>query len=493
MASRSRGPDVSNAYDRVRYPSQVYAQTHPAAMGAVATLHGHRPPPFGASRVLEIGCGEGLNLINMAVVAPGAEFVGVDLADTAIAAARETAARCGAGNVAFHALDLADIGGAFGDFDTIVAHGVYAWTPDPVRTALMRVIVERLTPDGLAFVSFNALPGARFRQAVRDMLLTVTEAAGGLTEKLDLARAFLAEQIEAWSDTEADEAALKSTAKGMLRKAPEVLCHDELAPDYAPELLNQVAARAQRFGLVYLCDAEPNLSAEAFFPTEPFAALHARSGGDWARFEQLADFRNLRPFRNAIFARDRKTDRLPKASRLRGLWAAADLRVEKADPARPDGALFVSSFGTKLRTNNPELVSLLTRLAEAFPVALPLDAAPELDALADHLYRLFVTQVVPLTTAPQPLVARAGARPVASPLARVLAARGEARLASLRHTMVEIEEPAVLELVPLMDGTRERPDLAEALGRQSGIPADEAARRLDEALARLARLGLMAA
>ena len=45
--------------------------------------------------------------------------------------------QCGAANAAFHALDLSDIGARFGDFDYIIAHGVYAWTPDPVRTALM--------------------------------------------------------------------------------------------------------------------------------------------------------------------------------------------------------------------------------------------------------------------------------------------------------------------------------------------------------------------
>ena len=140
---------MANLYDRVRYPPGVYVQTHPALIGALATLHGRKVAPFGASRVLEIGCGEGLNLINMALGAPGAEFVGVDLADTAIAAARQMAARTGVANVRFRALDLAAIDEAFGQFDTIVAHGVYAWTPEPVRTALMRVMSERLSPDGL--------------------------------------------------------------------------------------------------------------------------------------------------------------------------------------------------------------------------------------------------------------------------------------------------------------------------------------------------------
>ncbi len=58
--------------------------------------------------------------------------------------------------------------------------------------------------------------------------------------------------------------------------------------------------------------------------------------------------------------------------------------------------------------------------------------------------------------------------------------------------MAQIAEPAALTIVSLMDGTRTRGELADALGRLSGALPDEAARRLDEALAGFARLGLMA-
>jgi len=236
---------------------------------------------------------------------------------------------------------------------------------------------------------------------------------------------------------------------------------------------------------------EPNVSAEAFFPTEPFASLRARSGGDWGRFEQLADFRNLRPFRNAIFARGGAPDPRREAARLRGLWASADLRIENADPNAPEGALFVSSGGAKLRTNNPALAGLLTRLSETFPLALPLDAALELDALADHLYQLFVTHVVRLATVPQPFVDRPGDRPKANALARVQAGRGEMQLATLRHAMIRIDEPRMLAFVPLIDGSRTRVELVQEFARLFAIAQNEAEWRLDESLAELGRRGLM--
>ncbi len=133
----------------------------------------------------------------------------------------------------------------------------------------------------------------------------------------------------------------------------------------------------------------------------------------------------------------------------------------------------------------------LTRLAEAFPLALPLDAEPELDALADRLYQLFVTQVVRLSTAPQPFVARPSDRPKANALARVQAGRGETQLATLRHAMIRIDEPRMLAFVPLMDGSRTRAELVQEFGRLFAVAPDEAEWRLDESLAELGRRGLM--
>ena len=55
---------MANAFDLVRYPNIPYARTHPAALGVFAALFGRPFAPFSACRVLEIGCSEGVNLLN---------------------------------------------------------------------------------------------------------------------------------------------------------------------------------------------------------------------------------------------------------------------------------------------------------------------------------------------------------------------------------------------------------------------------------------------
>ncbi len=480
-----------NAYDRVRYPSLTFGVIHPTAIGVFAALFGRRCRPFAASRVLEIGCGEGVNLINMALGAPRAEFVGVDLSGQSIARARMTAERCGCANVSFHDLDLVDVDASFGSFDTILAHGVYAWVPQAVRQAVFRVIGERLSHEGLAVVSYNVLPGSRLRQAIRDMLVYATNDVDDPETKLERARSFIAQQIEAWSDSEADERAIKSEARRLFDHQPEILFHDELGEHYAPQMLTDVVGAARQSGLEYLCDAQPGLSQEALFPSDDLAAMHERAGGDWVRFEQLADFRTLRRFRYSVFCRPGEVSRRREAARLRGLWAWSDLTVVQADPEAEDGAAF-EAHGIRLRTNDPTLAEFLLGLARAFPLAISLDPASEVPSLADRVIHLWTRLAIEIRTAPPPLVAAPGERPKVNALARVQAANGDALLASLRHSMLQVDDPSVRALVPLIDGTRTRSELAGEIAKRRTVPVADGSTELDGMLAEFTRAGLMA-
>jgi hypothetical protein len=284
---------------------------------------------------------------------------------------------------------------------------------------------------------------------------------------------------------------MKSEARRILDRAPEVLFHDELADDYAPQLLSDVVAAAAQCGLTYLCDAQPNLSGEVLFPSDAFSPMRERAGGDWARLEQLADFRNVRAFRYSIFCRggaDRKRD----SARLRGLWASGELTVVEADPTTPEGAVFEAGPNVKVRTHDPKLAEFLSTLAAAFPLGLPLEAASETPVLADHVFRLFTTQIIELAAAPWPLAAFPGERPKASALARLQAEGGESVLPTLRQHAIRIEDASVRALIPLIDGTRTREELALEFAGRDDAPADAAPARLEEILAKLAKAGLMA-
>ena len=481
---------MTNLYDRVHYPGSPYLHTHPASLGVFAALAGLPFAPFERCRMLEIGCGDGVNLIAMAIGAPEARFVGVDLAEAPIRQARSDAAACGLANAEFHAIDLRNLDATFGEFDYIVAHGVLAWVPDFVREALFRVIGDRLRPGGLAMVSYNTLPAARFRQALRDMLLFETREADTPEAKLRIAYAFLERMAADWSETESDERTLSGEARRILGHAPSILFHDEMGDVFAPQLISDVAALAQAHGLNYLADARAQPNMALAVPSEEQAALLASVGGDVVRFEQQIDFLRLRRFRNSIFVKGQGAALRAGPERLAGLWACCELRRGAPDPAAPELAAFEMGEKIRLTTNDPRLAALLTRFADAFPLALPLDEAAGDPALAEHVFRLFFNEVARVTTAPLARVGAAGPRPIASPLARLQAARGETEVVVALHRLLHVAYDKVSSLIPLLDGTRDRSQLAADWAAAAGFSEAETLAELDGTLPQLARAAL---
>ncbi len=482
---------MTNAYDLIRYPSLPFWRTHPAGLGALAALYGKPFTPLDRARVLEIGCGEGVNLLNIALWAPIAECVGVDLAQAPIAIAEASAEAMGLANVRFHVQDILDMDDRLGAFDYVIAHGVYAWVPDVVREKLMRVVGRLLSPNGLAFISYNAYPGSHLRLVLRDLLLDATRGLVEPDEKLRVSWAVLEQQIATWSEAEPSQAAMIAAAREMLDRSPEELFHDELSEFFAPQYLTDVVAAARAAGLDYLCDAHPPLNEEAFFPSERHAPARERARGDWVRFEQLTDFDTMRRFRNSVFCHGGGADRRRAPERLRGLQAGGRLEPIEAPSDTPDAFAFrVGQAGT-MTTNNPDLAKLIGEIGAASPSLVALDRAAEDPELAASVLRLFCRKCIALSVAPAPVAATPGVRPRASPLARLQAQRGDKLLTTLHQSCVNIEDEVVRDVIALLDGSRTRDDLAGELGRRLGLPAEDVSERLSQMLSTMAKAALL--
>jgi tRNA G46 methylase TrmB len=98
-------------YDSVEYPGHPYEYTHPDRLATVARLYGMEPAPLSRCRVLEIGCGDGANLIPVAYQWPESEFVGLDLSGAAISRGRAVLADAGLRNVTLQQCDIMDVDG----------------------------------------------------------------------------------------------------------------------------------------------------------------------------------------------------------------------------------------------------------------------------------------------------------------------------------------------------------------------------------------------
>ena len=123
----------------------------------------------GGISVLEIGCGEGGNLLPFAQA--GCSVLGVDLAEGKIRAAEQFFAEEGTPG-RFLASDIFEVKEMEGQFDLIICHDVIEHIMD--KEEFMRRVRRYLAPDGLAFFAFPAwqMPFGGHQQNCRSRVLS---------------------------------------------------------------------------------------------------------------------------------------------------------------------------------------------------------------------------------------------------------------------------------------------------------------------------------
>lgn len=481
---------MSNAYDEKEYPYAVRSSTHPALLGALSQLMGRTPAPFRSCRVLEIGAGDGVNLASMAAAAPHSQFVGLDLSERAVDRGKALIAEAGLDNVRLECLDLRDMEAPPQSFDYIIAHGVYAWTSEDVRESIMALCGRLLSRRGVAMISYNALPGCRLRQAVRDLLRSATAGLDEPEQKLMAARDAASFYIEHWPKNEALPAALAAEARDLLERPDGLIFHDELGDVYEPQLVSHVVAKSRAHGLDYLCDGDLSLVAGALWDDDMWTRCLPRSGGDFVAFEQVRDFIETRYFRRSLFCRaGAPLERRFAPERLVGLYLEGPLEAFDGESVAEGEYAFKTVRGGEISTRDPAFAAAMRRLGEAFPTALPIAELAGDRLAADALLRLFVMGMARLMTEPLPVGRDYGQKPFASPLARAQARLGANSATTYRHTEVGIEGEDARRFLSLLDGTRTIDEIANEMAA-SADGFDAARASVLDGLSRFAIWGL---
>jgi SAM-dependent methyltransferase len=447
---------VPTSYDEVAYPCTPQAQTHPDVLATLATLYGLTPPPVERCSVLEVGCNDGSNLIPMAANEPASHFVGIDLAQTAIETARTWSSRLGLANTEFVQADVADWNPDGRLFDYILIHGVYSWVPAAVREAILTRCRESLSPNGVAYISYNALPGCYFRQYVRDVLRFHTRAITEPRQRIAAARE-IASKMVAWLGDTQPQPAIRKEFELLLTVHESVLLHDDLADCNTPFYLSEFVAAAEHHGLQYLCDAR--FSRDAVHDLDV-------DGPDWLAGRQYGDFVTCRKFRSSLLCHGAAAvDRAIPPERVAKLLASSPAEPE---PEPGDGTQkFRLSDEKSLSTNHPVAKRILTELSGRWPGWTPVPELPldgmEHEAAAALLLRLYEARALDLRLRPPHLVSTVSKRPVASPLARYQLADGLETVTNQRHVSVTLTDALSRQFLMLLDGSRDRAALLRDL------------------------------
>lgn len=452
---------MTTPYDRVAYPTTMFAQTHPERLAVLAKLAGLDPVPPQGARILEIGGGTCVNLLSMAAMWPDCDAHGFDLSANAIARGQEIADAAGLGNVTLVVEDICDAHHRYraGSFDYVIAHGVYAWVPDHVREATMRLMAHCLSDRGVAFVSYNAMPGGHVRHIMREMLLDAIGDIDDPDARIAAVRDFLEAYARPQPDDEPLATTLRQQAESMLKRPDAVLFHDELGPCFHPQRLMDVAASASANGLTFLTDAGRNRHLDGFLPDgsavpeDPeYAVLLAASHDDYA---------SLRYFRQSLFVKQ-EPDRTIDATRITDMWISTRLqRLE--DGSFAQGADSVSIA-------DEDLAAAIARVAAVHPQRLAISGLTDNPEHLRVIVQLFAEWYVNLYPDPAPFPLGPSEKPSSSPLVRGMLGLGETMLCTLDHTVLKIEQPELRALLMAADGTR---TIAEIAALNTGIPPED--------------------
>ena len=472
----------TQTYEQLPYESNPFFESHPGRLATIAYLAGLEPPSPATCRVLELGCAGGGNLIPAAESLPGATFIGVDLAPNQISDGNQIIAALGLKNIRLHAMSLTEITADFGQFDFIIAHGIYSWVPPDVQRRILQICKAHLSPNGIAYISYNTQPGWRLRGITRDLLLygqAGIPSNTSLRTKLARSRDFAEMILEAAGDEDTGYRRVLSNEIDLVLKAPDsYIAHEHLEPWHEPIYFREFAARMAEQGLNYLGDARSGRAVQrvesrlrAQQPELELEAIH---------FEQCVDFAVGRQFRRSLmvhagqmFQRQIDPVRLMKCHLTAGVFPTSQIDLHQ------DGEVcFQSHDGGTFSTGDAALRAAIVTIARAFPAAIAFDAVMEnvrialnLRAedsgtklqLAQSLVSMFNADFLEPHLTPPVFIKEISRKPTATSLARWQAANSRV-IHNRRHRGVRSLDSFECSVLAMLDGTRDIAALQKITG-----------------------------
>jgi methyltransferase-like protein/protein-L-isoaspartate O-methyltransferase len=478
---------LRTAYDLTPYCSNSFPQSAPGQLAAIAHLFGLETPEVATARVLEIGCAAGGNLIPFAAAHPQARVVGIDLSQVQIDQGRTRVQALSLDNLVLLAGDITRMNLAeLGQFDFVIAHGVYSWVPTEVQEALLSAFRRLLAPEGVAYNSYNVYPGWKSKEILRDAMLLASGGSVTPEEKARDARRMVDFLEEVTPANSALARILAESRAHALGYGDSYLLHDELETFNSPCYFYEMLGRAGAHGLAYLAEAHPEVMIPGNYGRKVAEYLNEKCAGVQVLVEQYLDFVADRTFRETLLVHAERAPQIrysPPHSRYRRLHIAA--RVPPADgQTRLDHSRqdYLYSDGATLFTNDPGIKAALDALTARWPWTLSwkelVDAVrarlvsaafnPS-DRLADHIDGLLEVLILqgqarfrldPVL--PEPTQAPLRLDEAARRMAELTRGESDASTFNLWHETLMLS-PVDRHLLPLLDGTRDRNALVEAV------------------------------
>lgn len=474
--------DFSASYDAVTYNSYAYAASQASNLYKIGKIFGIDAVDFRKCRVLELGGASGGNLITSAMLFPESEFVCVDYSQRQVDIGKEEIEKAGLKNMEIHCMSVEDITEDFGKFDYIIAHGLYSWIPKALQPVVMKVCQQNLTENGLAFISYNTLPGWSAVQGMRDMMKFHTKPIDDPHVKAKQAKALLKFLSEGARNKQAPHVGVWKKEYDMLEKQDDCyILHDHLEDNNNPVYLTEFCEMAGEYDLQYVSDVNPHESYIGLFDAKVQKALQNQPSVEV--MEQYVDFLTNRRFRQTVLChKDVQVNREIKPEVMDGFFLTTTLeKVEK--PGLGIDTRCYSAFGMDTTVSGYPAIVLIEALRERkkHPISMndladimcsrlndysKEEAMDLIRQYARHLYLMGGVQLHPFVDT---YTTEVSEKPCAPLLIRKQAEEHD-WVTNLRIETCKMKE-VELEILTLLDGSKTVSELVESI--QGAIESGE--------------------
>jgi len=490
-------------YHEVDYPSYLHPRLHPDNFATMASLFGLSSPPDPARcRYLDLGCGTGHSILAFALDLPESTFVGVDFSTPMIEEARRTAEELGLRNATFVDADLLEFDdSSAGSFDYIAIHGMLSWVPDAVAQRMLEICRDRLTPNGLVYISFNSDPGYLLPAMLRDL---GTEGWRQMKGPADVSLALDRIRKSGLDDlAEPRRKLLQPCMDNVFESDAGQMMYDEFGDINKWWRFGEVCDLLSSYGLRYVTEAGIENWTARTLSQDAQRLLHDLAEEPVRRM-QYRDCLRLTRFHASIFCRasEQQTPLSePSPARLANMFLTtrAVPSSDSPDIVGPAKESFEAPGGAAVALADPVLKALLHVLNQQRPFRLTLE---ELVAgicqatgisngqmIAQKVFPvllpLWETGLLDLYWHMPKLANEPGEKPIGSPFAAICARVGSRTLPGLLGYPVFLDSDEARLLFLALDGAKTRDDLRAQFGLDASA--------LDARLREFARLGLLLA
>lgn len=301
---------MSGYVSDVNYTLGFYRELAPSFLNYVCITNGVEGLRVGSKlRYCELGCGRGYGTNLLAAANPDVEFIGIDFNPMHVNEARTLAERSGISNVKFLELSFGEAARStdplLAVFDIVALHGVFNWVTPSVRGEIIDFLRAKLVSGGLAYVSYNALPGwAAIVPVQRIFKEFADRATGDSLDRIEKGRAVLKELADKSSGYIAHNPKVKELIQAFDQQDPHYLAHEFLNEGWQPLYVTDVLDSLSEAKLAFVGSAGVAENRLILCVPKDLMAL-VQSAPDTALRELLKDYAVSKLFRRDVYAKGR--------------------------------------------------------------------------------------------------------------------------------------------------------------------------------------------